>query len=681
MPDKDPHGTTGPSLSWVPLILILAVGAFFRLTNLGELGNRWDEDLSYLVVQAILEKGIPELPSGMIYLRGGGFLYLMALSADIFGMGEFALRLPAALFGVVFIYLGYFFAWRLFGRRVGLLVAALLAISPWDIELSQYARMYMPFACFYLATVYGLWRYRVVEQSLAGGLGCVVLALISISLHQLGYTLALAFLIPPLMRPARVVAEPRRLVFPASAFAAVALGFFWWRETVTYYTNIPLFGSDGVPLPASDLAPPAGGFLGEVWQFVARQIHLPDLTLVATLWERAPVVTLLLALAFVAAAVFIARARSLPLSRLEVFVVAVIAASCVLQQLNAALIGILVLAYLKRDGLEGFMRSDVLASLCLVAVGLLLWAGLGFGLDLGGHGQESALVALRRTVKQLLDYPRFEVFWSFLYERPLTSIVAVIGGAWAFDRAARREPDDAALYLILIFALPLIVNGLFSYPFDSFRYMVPFDVFYFCFVALGLSKWPELIPALGGRAPAVQGTQATWVALILAGLVLVYDLNPLRGFLMTQRQHRNEGVAYGLFGMEGYPDYRTPAHYVRDHSSPEDAVLVLDSREIYAYLGRTDHWVRSARHELQTYYEGDVLRDKYVTTPLIMDVEKLQITLLSPGVGRSWLIASDWMMANTRAVSPEIKAFIRGQSDRVVYVGLDGSTKVYLFDP
>jgi len=58
---------------WWVLALIVAIGAYLRLAHLGALGFRWDEDLSGLAVRAILEKGVPELPSGMIYLRGGLF--------------------------------------------------------------------------------------------------------------------------------------------------------------------------------------------------------------------------------------------------------------------------------------------------------------------------------------------------------------------------------------------------------------------------------------------------------------------------------------------------------------------------------------------------------------------------------------------------------------------------------
>ena len=108
---------------WWVLSAIVAAGAYLRLAELGALGFRWDEDLSGLAVRAILEHGIPELPSGMIYLRGGIFSYLMAASAWLFGFNEFALRLPSALFGVALIVVAYLFAAALFGRRVGLITA------------------------------------------------------------------------------------------------------------------------------------------------------------------------------------------------------------------------------------------------------------------------------------------------------------------------------------------------------------------------------------------------------------------------------------------------------------------------------------------------------------------------------------------------------------------------------
>src|SRR5690606_18489342 len=117
-------------------------------------------------------------------------------------------------------------------------VAALVAFSQWDVEMARTARMYGPFTLFYLLTVLGIWRYRVRDESLRGGLLCIALALVAVSLHQLGYTLALAFLFPVLVR-GRIFAEPAKLVFPLAASATVAGAFVLWTGVVDYYRNLP----------------------------------------------------------------------------------------------------------------------------------------------------------------------------------------------------------------------------------------------------------------------------------------------------------------------------------------------------------------------------------------------------------------------------------------------------------
>src|SRR5690606_11882345 len=166
--------------------------------------------------------GIPELPSAMIYLRGLAFSYAMAASGMWLGFDEAALRLPAALVGIALIPLAFAFGKQLFGTRVGLVLAALVTFSVWDIEFSRYARMYAPFGLFYLLTLLLIWRYRVVEESLAGGALALASALLAVSLHDLGYTLALAFLVPVAMQGRAALEAPRKLVFPAAAFTSVA---------------------------------------------------------------------------------------------------------------------------------------------------------------------------------------------------------------------------------------------------------------------------------------------------------------------------------------------------------------------------------------------------------------------------------------------------------------------------
>ena len=67
------------------------------------------------------------------------YLYLTAFSQFFLGPNEFSTRLPSAIFGVLAVYATYLLAKKLFERRVGLISAFLLSISPWHIAESRNA--------------------------------------------------------------------------------------------------------------------------------------------------------------------------------------------------------------------------------------------------------------------------------------------------------------------------------------------------------------------------------------------------------------------------------------------------------------------------------------------------------------------------------------------------------------
>ena len=78
-------------------------------------------------VQGLLEKGYPHKMIGPIERPLATYElapYPIALSVLLFGLSDYALRLPAAVFGILTILLIYFVGQQVFDRRVGLLAAA-----------------------------------------------------------------------------------------------------------------------------------------------------------------------------------------------------------------------------------------------------------------------------------------------------------------------------------------------------------------------------------------------------------------------------------------------------------------------------------------------------------------------------------------------------------------------------
>lgn len=681
------------------LAALLTVGTLLRVLDIGQLSFRWDEDLSSLAAKAIAAHGIPELPSGMIYLRSLPFLYVLAGSGMLFGFDEWSLRLPAALFGIATIALGYFFGKRLFGTSVGLVVAALLTFSAWDVEFARYARMYTPFAFFYVLTLLSIWRYLVVERSTAGGVLCLVLALTALSLHDLAYTLALAFLLPLLIDGRQTLEQPRRAVLPLAGFVSVASAFFvWGRIQSRYYDRAAHLaaerGAADVGAIPEDLALRTlegtggdGGPLGLLSRILA-QVRLPDLPAFEALFQTMPLAAAgIPVLALIAAAAFVAVRRPMmhPAASALLPLIALLGG---FQLFNLALLATAALAFVRREGVRAFRSPEVVFAIVLVASTFTVWFAAIVGLDLLGVGG-GILATAKEAIRQLLNYPSFFVVWGFPREYPLTSLAALIGALWAFERIAKPQPDRAALFLAAAFALPILLNGMFETRYQNFRYNVPFGTLFFTFVALGLVKWPELLRAWHGspgrplehrRAPA-RGAVFAGTAL-LAMLIAAYDMNPIKSWLVTSRDHSSQGSLYAFFDLRGFRDFRNAAQYVGARADADDALITFDCREYYNYLDRMDYCIvsgtyRSGDELIQTYVDDGVIKDLYVGSTMIFDVEDLE-RVLAQTPGDAWLLASDSIFHEGR-YPKDVLEFLAKRQHQVVHVARDGMTKVYRF--
>jgi len=139
-------------IKWLLAITIL--GGILRFWGLGENppGLYWDEVSLGWNAYSVLKTGMDEhgrfLPIDTFFAFGDYkpplYIYAVVPSIWLFGLNEFAVRLPSALAGTLLIVVAYFLADLLrpglAAARPGLyrlLVAFLVAISPWSITLSR----------------------------------------------------------------------------------------------------------------------------------------------------------------------------------------------------------------------------------------------------------------------------------------------------------------------------------------------------------------------------------------------------------------------------------------------------------------------------------------------------------------------------------------------------------------
>lgn len=165
---------------------ILGIGAFFRLYHLGTAPILEDEAYHTVVAHQWAQTGQPYPPSGKFYPRGFPLIALetLALTYLPFEM-ETSVRLPAALFGVLNIWLLYLIGNRNGGFAVGLLCASAFALSGYAINYAKMARMYEMLATAGLLSL--LFFERFIESGRWRHLIYFVVALcFAVTAHQLG---------------------------------------------------------------------------------------------------------------------------------------------------------------------------------------------------------------------------------------------------------------------------------------------------------------------------------------------------------------------------------------------------------------------------------------------------------------------------------------------------------------
>lgn len=129
---------------FLPLILLLAFT--LRIVGLGTIPSGFTPDEASFGYDAysILKTGkdqwgklAPILLESFGDFKSPVYGYLSIPTVAMFGLTEFAVRLPSAILGVMAVWVTYYLANELFRKKIGNFASFLLAISPWHIALSR----------------------------------------------------------------------------------------------------------------------------------------------------------------------------------------------------------------------------------------------------------------------------------------------------------------------------------------------------------------------------------------------------------------------------------------------------------------------------------------------------------------------------------------------------------------
>lgn len=659
---------------------LVMVGLWLRLWRLGALALVGDEAIQALAVENILEHGIPLMDSGLIYPRALLYMYMQAALAYVFGLEPFWLRLPSALWGAAAIVPAYLLGKRLFDRPTALLVAAIMALSSWELELSRYARFYTIFQFFFLVSVLCFYRGFMEDETRYKG-WFLVSAFVAFWTHGLSMMLGTLFGIPLLASAYSRVQKGVFIVWAAALGGLLLVQrrlmrlLHQWQEPLGPAPDVGV-----LPAGAEDLGTRLGQAIG------IPALKLPDLSIWEMAWHQHPVFVAGLGGLVVLALGYIGY-RILQDGLGRALVAAGILIAAFWYQFGVAAIGVVLYVLLYMEPGRG--RRDGLL-VVTGGTGLVLLAGWG------GFLVREAGLGLRDLVDVCFGFPNvLGYFFKWMVPGwPTMTAVLIVGSLILFVRYVRDRENIQALFLLGALYIPMVVAGLFNTHAES-RYifhLYPLVVMIYVFAMMYGVRWVR-DRWVRDRLRWRQGPAylSVMTACILVILWMSGDVSPTYAWNLVTRDYEStrdpiRGPITWRYYATFHQDYEQPGRYVQKRLTDQDQVIALGPVHTIAlldyYVGRVDYVVAPA------FDAGDPTRQpkSYARTrngtpihyvngsEILMNEAELRALVEAEG-GALWLLGDRPLLHQANGYyDASLKTYLRQFAEHPDCTGRDGRT-------
>ena len=653
----------------VLLVMLIAVGFWLRVRHLGDLGLIVDEGIQAIAVQGILEHGVPKVDSGLMYLRAVPFLYAQAASALLFGLNEFSLRLPAVLFGVSAIFAAYILGKTVFNRSIGVLSAAILTFSVWEIELSRYARFYTAFQCMYLVSLLSFYRGFMIGERLYRFM-FIVAALITCSLHQLGLLLFTCFLIP---LPLSSFSRREKLSF---GIWAAGLAGLW----VVYVKLVGLLNAMSNPYSRSieEQVSLVGAFR-KIQSIIGEPIgiplfYIPRPRFVIDVAREDPLWFLVLALV---SSVTIAYLLYRFLRRDDGWRTLVTIPMVWMAFLHHFGLVLLMLAvyivFFVRD-FRSFLEPPLKVMYGAVAVCLVFWIPVLV-----------ATLSVKQVILVTFGYPLYrfyEYFLSWFVEGwPVLIIVFGLGSLLLLVRFISDRSIPAPLFVLAAIYIPAVVTSFARPHYIEARYtfhLYPLMIIVFAAIALEVGSRVFKIPVRGKWSRG-----AIAAAITLAALFISQDANPVNAWSVGNRTYQStRDPIRSVVNWKPYAgfhqDHKSPSLYVRERLAPGDRVVALGVAHMVAiyhfYVGQVHYALGNGFRHHRVVKEGKIVA--YASgSEILENLPRLKEIIEGESAGGIWLLGDRMLLVDDNSVySKSMKEHLKSLAIAPDYLGVDGQT-------
>ena len=548
----------------VGLLCFVAIfmGVFARFNELGAWCLAVDEFYIAKSVDLIQQRGIPLYPDGGMYWRGLFFQYIAAASAVLFGLNEFALRLPAVLFNLLSIPPLYWMGKKRIGNAGALFLIAFFCVSTWEVEFARFGRMYSMFQCTFLWFVYFfhegffLGRQRAILWSYA-------IAFLSIFVYEGAIFLACLLFLPLLFRG---VSIPYQLRYGIWASVILLMNVVTPRVLGWFFPGDP--GND---YPKGFVLQQEGGGVllfpdFSLWEAVVLR---------GDLWGMGYVLLGLMGIVLA----YMQMQSSLWDWRQKIIGLTLLV--CALFQLFGLVLGLLVILYLTHN----FEPKMVLRQTIERNMAIFLFVCLGFWLTFGvlaasGHiltpGAES--LTLHQILAVLFHYPRVLEEFVFLWGdvMPYLMGVSCLFGVVVLWGSRNSKHFLKEHFLLLVLASCLLILGVINTLYNSTRYsffLYPLVLLLWFEGSLTFKSWFASMSFEKGRTGKVTKVAAIFVPF---GLLLLSEDFSFAHLINIGKAEVNFRMNISeKLAIHYYPrvDVRGPAEYINQAWKPGDLVI------------------------------------------------------------------------------------------------------------
>lgn len=643
----------------VLLILFFAMAMLIRAPGLGRWCLTVDEFYFSKAVSFIMERGFPIFPGGGYYTRGIGLQYLMTLPVSLIENLEIAVRIIPLLLGAMMIPLFFLFCRKFLGEGESILCTIILLLSSWHIELSRFARMYMPFQFLFFLFLYHVHSgYR--ENDGRQRIFAWIVAALAIIVYE-------GSVIPALLLSALVLTGDEG---KTSKNLALFTAMFLVLLALNLAANLPDFRSMGVSETVL-VGPTSSKRLSGLPDF---PIVLPDFGLLAFACRSWPGRAILVLFACAGAWL---TARSIrkyegPFPKVVLFVslFPLTVLPLIHQYGILAILGAL-LAMNRRD-IHRVIGKDLSLWGIYVLITFAFWIIMA--------AQSGNLHRIRHL---LVWYPNVKgaVVEPFLQPVPLWTVFLLGTAAFSILRNVffRRWAED--LFPITILVLCLALVPVFKTLYLESRY----SFFFFpLFLVVAMGEMRAIRLYLSERVWPVFGKRAG--ALLLA--------IPLAVFLSTEDFHLHHVLdvssadlnfrtgSYSQYAIHWYPrfDFKTPGRFVEGEYRDGD-VVVLEQVAMSQYLTKPFFvYVPENNKRFQGIARKGGTEEIWSGRPLISNSRQLATMVPDNGHNSLWIIAVAWdFHGGTQKIATKYEKLANefGLAIDPAFVGIDGRTGVW----